>query len=89
MDSTHQCDHQLFFKNGYTTEQLCSLSRDGTCELNYELFNFFAFTYCQINGAWGYTIPLAIIMLILIFRYLYKITSDLYRQWLKIILYQL
>jgi hypothetical protein len=68
------CTHSAFFDDS-SIEQKCVLARE-SCIEDYDLFNFFALTYCQLDGNWGFYIPISIVIILLVFRFVSLAIED-------------
>lgn len=61
------CSHAVFFNQDYKDEW-CTVAKNDDCADNVAFINFYAFTYCQLDGMWYLFIPIAIIFIILMFK---------------------
>lgn len=68
------CTHDDFFDDSSIVKK-CELAKIA-CEDDFDMINFFAFTYCQLNGNWGIYIPISIITILLVFRFISLAIED-------------
>lgn len=62
------CKHSFFF-DGESNSFKCEVARED-CGDDYDLVNFFSFTFCWLGGHWGVFLAFCVVLILVIFRFI-------------------